>query len=70
MYRLILDYDITITRMNNLHFKKKKKITHDIRIVYFAQKYDLMLYIFVNYIHIKLIYMQKFAYVKLYNIYI
>lgn len=50
--------------------KKKKKITHDIRIVYFAQKYDLMLYIFVNYIHIKLIYMQKFAYVKLYNIYI
>lgn len=25
MYRLILDYDITITRMNNLHFKKKKK---------------------------------------------
>lgn len=69
MYRLI-DYDITITRMNNLHFKKKKKITHDIRIVYFAQKYDLMLYIFVNYIHIKLIYMQKFAYVKLYNIYI
>lgn len=24
MYRLILDYDITITRMNNLHLKKKK----------------------------------------------
>lgn len=46
MYRLILNYDITITRMNNLQLKKKKKM-HDIRIVYFAQKYDLMLYIYL-----------------------
>lgn len=46
MYRLILNYDITITRMNNLQLKKKKKM-HDIRIVYFAQKYDLTLYIYI-----------------------
>lgn len=44
---------------------------HDIRIVYFVQKYDsMLLYIFINYIYIKLIYIQKFAYVKLHNIYI